>query len=110
MFGTFDMFGMSGVLSALDMFVVFGVFDLMGATNRVRCAFAVGSPRVRHVFAACSPRVRHANSIEVRGPLTLIRKCGLYGKIRRPMSHVPWHLERFIVYIPIPKGRGLPLP
>ena len=54
-FGTFDMFGMSGVFSAIDMFVVFGVFDLMGATKRVRSAFAVASPRVRHVFAACSP-------------------------------------------------------
>ena len=30
-FGTFDMFGMSGVFSAIDMFVVFGMSDLMGA-------------------------------------------------------------------------------
>ena len=32
------------------------------------------------------------------------------SQIRRPMSHGPWRLERFIGYIPIPKGRGLPLP
>ena len=31
-------------------------------------------------------------------------------EIRRPMSHGPWRLERFIGYIPIPKGTGLPLP
>ena len=40
----------------------------------------------------------------------LQRRKSAMQKIRRPMSHGPWRLERFIGYIPIPKGRGLPLP